>query len=232
MPPAQRDATEIRIHHAVTLQKIGDLYEIKGELEQALASHQAALPLSLAYAAENGATIERDSNVARNYARLGHIAWRMNRFDEAVEYNRKQYEIRKRIAAAEPSSTVLQRDLARAQRQLGQTLASAQAAGSAEAAALMGDAIERLEKLAKARPDDVTLPQELAETYLGRARLHWPGEPEQARADLKRSIEVNRHVLDVVPTDATARIQIKDAESMLRASPPATAATTAPAPTN
>jgi tetratricopeptide (TPR) repeat protein len=229
MAPAYRDGATVRIHHAVTLQKIGELYEIKGELDKALASHQAALPLSFAFAAEKGVVADRDGNLARNYARLGHIAWRMNRFDEAVEYNRKQYEIRKRVADAEPASTVLQRDLARAQRQLAQALCGAGAGASPEPFQLMDDAIARLEKLAQDRPDDVTLPQELAETYLARARVRPTDQIEQMRADLTRSIEVNRHVLSMTPNDATARIQIKDAETLLHHPP---APTTDPAASN
>jgi tetratricopeptide (TPR) repeat protein len=212
--PAENQADPAaRADKSVALQKIGDLYEIQNDLDKAFASHQAALQLLLAnQPAQNSAPL--DGVLARNYARLGHVAWRQGRLDIAVENHRKQYEIRKRLSEAEPASTMLKRDLGRAMRQLGLATAPAD---PREATRLLDDSITLLESITREKPDDLTNLQELGESLVARGRIQSPGDPARRIANLQRSIDVNNQVLTINPGDATSRTQIHDAEGIINA---------------
>jgi tetratricopeptide (TPR) repeat protein len=198
---------EMQLVRSITLQKMGDLYEIEKDLDKAFASDSAALELMQAVVDQNPKNAMMAAALARNHSRLGHVAWRQRRFDVAVEHNRKQYEIRRRLSDAEPASTLLRRDLGRAMRQLGLAIYAADPQSS-EAVQLLDQSVDLLGKLASDQPDDLSITEELAETLIARPSVRPPKDRELSIADLKRSIELNEHVLSIEPNDSTAHSQI------------------------
>jgi serine/threonine protein kinase len=206
LPEDHRASSPSVLRRSITLQKLGEIHEILGDLNKAYESHAAALQLLLAGSDEKSAP--PSAAMARNYARLGHVAWRMGRLDLAVANHSKQYDIRKSLAEAEPASTVLKRDLARAMRQLG--LATSQT-DLEKSMALLDQSIDTLQRVIAQKPDDLTLIQELAESYLARGRVR-PAEQSDLRlADFQRSIEANQQVLAKSPVDASAKSQLNEA---------------------
>jgi tetratricopeptide (TPR) repeat protein len=216
LAPARHDDPAVQSNKSVALQKMGELYEVRGEPDLAFEAHETALQLSMKLAKDDPGSVQMQERLARNYARLGHVAWLLGRYDVAIASHRDQFVIRKRLADAEPASAVLQRDFGRAMRQLSLALYATDQ-NSAESPRLMDESIRVLQRLVAEKSKDLTMFEELAETLYARARIHEFDVQNRAQivSDLTQSITLNRRVLLTEAGDSIARKQVLEAEGWL-----------------
>jgi tetratricopeptide (TPR) repeat protein len=190
---------------------------------EALGRFEKALAIRQELAAADPSNRELTRKIAADLGYMGYALWAIgdltgdhSNYDAALTTFKKSYESARKVAAAEPTDTEVQRTLA------------ATLANLADKKDVLGDptagrdhlleALPILRKIADADPDNLEAQRDVAEIELGLARINQElGELSQATAHCAVAVQILDRIQSLDPTSAETAALVTEAHQRKQA---------------
>jgi tetratricopeptide (TPR) repeat protein len=181
--------------------QMGDVELLAGDVEAAQAEYEAGNKLARRLA-QGHASVEARRDLSVSYNRLGDVALRLKRTDEALGHFEKALSIREKLAAREPSNAQARRDLSVSYERLGDVALKRDRAE--EALRWYRKALAVTQALADA--EDAQAARDLSVGYdkLGDVTLRL-NQVEEALAFFEKALAIRRRLAEAEPNDAQAQ---------------------------
>ncbi len=172
------DDAAVRHTHGVALQILGDVLghprvSSFGRTEQALALYERALGLFEQNQREAPKRMEKGVFIGATLSRISYVRQTLKQGPAAIADFRRAYATYHALSLAEPTQAFYRLNAAVRARELAVALMHASPAGT-EAKALMAEAIQTIETLARQDPNDVSIQAQLADTFVARGLMLAP----------------------------------------------------------
>lgn len=211
--PATLDVDALA-RRARALQLIGQVYDERGRLDDALGVFRQAADSTAELLARDEANPQRIFDHAQSVYGVGLIAWRRGRIDDAEAAFRDYMALAERLVAIDPAKPEWQAEIGYANSNLGTLLLGEGRVD--EAAPRFEAALEVARALSREAPGDAALRFELAQSHAWLADARWhQGRLQDAVAEREAEVAIYEDVLATDPRNGDARGGLLVAENEL-----------------
>jgi serine/threonine-protein kinase len=195
---AEHPSDAVRFALAQSYERIADLLQATGKLEEALTPQHRALAILQKLADANPAVTDFQYGLAQNHRRVGDLLAKTGKPEEALTEYRRGLDLHQKLVDANPAVTDFQRGLAWNHRRVGDLLA--QTGKLEEALTPRRQALAIFQKLADANPAVTEFQTGLAWSHhnVG-GLLARMGKPEEAQTEYRKSLDLFQKLADANP---------------------------------
>lgn len=211
--PAKLDVDALA-RRARALQLIGQVYDERGQLDEALDVFRKAADSTAELLARDEVNPQRIYDHAQSVFGVGLIAWRRGRVDDAEADFRAYMALAERLVAIDPANAEWQAEIGYANSNLGTLLLGE--ARADEAATRFEATLQVARELAQEAPADTALQFNLAQSHAWLADARWhQGKPQQAIAEREAEVAIYQDMLASDPRNSEVRASLMVAEDAL-----------------